>query len=127
MESKKKILIADDSKTLSDLMKEMLEFKGYETHVVHDGEEALATALKEHPDLILLDLRMPKLDGYEVVRKLRNDNWGKTAKILILTATGQIGDIPNDLGIKGTDYMEKSIWGIEDVEQRIRKKLTEID
>ena len=125
MEHKKKILIADDSNVLRDLMKQMLEFKGYDTLIAVDGEEALTSALAGHPDLILLDLRMPKMDGYDVVRKLRQDPWGKDVKILILTAAGEIGDIPDDIGIKGTDYMQKSVWGIENVEQRVRQKLAE--
>lgn len=125
MEKKYKILVADDSKELSGIMQEMLVFKGYDVVTAYDGPEALSVALTEHPDLILLDVRMPKLDGYEVIKKLREDAWGAHVKILVLTAAGQIDDIPPGIGIKGTDYLQKSVWGIENVETRIRQKLAE--
>lgn len=125
MEQKKKILVVDDSKELSGIMKDMLEFKGYEVTVANTGAHAIMLALKEHPDLILLDLRMPDLDGYAVARKLREDAWGKTVKILMLTAVGEVGDIPPDVGIKPGDYLLKALWGIENVETKIKQKLAE--
>lgn len=125
MEQKKKILVVDDSKELSGIMSDMLEFKGYETLVANNGKDAIVTALKEHPDLILLDLRMPDLDGYQVVRKLRKDVWGKTVKILILTAAGEVSDIPPDLGIEPSDYLLKALWGIENVGTKVKQKLAE--
>lgn len=121
----KKILVADDSKDLSEVMRDMLVFKGYDVLMAHNSKDTVATALKEHPDLILLDLRMPDKSGFEIAREIRGDDWGKHAKILILTAVEGIGDIPPDIGIGADDYMVKSVWGIENVEKKIRQKLDE--
>ncbi len=125
MEPKKKILIVDDSKELGNIMQDMLTFKGYEVTVENDGTKAVARALAEKPDLMLLDLRMPNIHGFDIVKALREDAWGKTAKILILTATDSLNEIPPGIGISSNDYMMKSVWGIEEVETRVRSKLAE--
>jgi DNA-binding response OmpR family regulator len=125
MPEKAKILIVDDAKDLSDAIGDILKFKGYQTIVAHDGASAITIALEEHPDLILLDLRMPGLTGFDVIRKLREDDWGKTVKILMLTAVDRVDDIPADLAIKPEDYLMKSRWGIDNIAQRIEKKLSE--
>ena len=125
MELKKKILIIDDSKELSDIMHDMLIFKGYDAVTENDATKAVARALTAHPDLILLDLRMPKMQGFDVLRAIREDAWGKTVKVLILTATDSLDQIPADLGITSNDYLMKSVWGIEEVEKKVRQKLAE--
>ncbi len=124
-ETKKKILVVDDAKDLVKVVSDMLAFKGYETLTASHGKDAIDIALKEHPDLILLDLRMPDVSGHDVIRELRKDAWGKTAKFLILTATDFLKERPTDLGLAPTDYLSKSMWGIEAVEERIAKKLAE--
>lgn len=117
------ILVVDDAKDLARAMSDMLTFKGYRVLVAFSGTEAIATALREHPDLILLDVKMPDTDGYAVVRALRKDSWGKTAKILILTATDFLGDRPTDLDLLPSDYLSKSMWGIGGVITQVEKKL----
>ncbi len=106
-------------------MEDLLTFKEYEVIVENDGTKAVARAIAEKPDLILLDLRMPNIHGFDIARTLREDPWGKTAKILILTATDSLSDIPSGIGVSSNDYMMKSVWGIEDVEKRVRAKLAE--
>jgi two-component system response regulator MprA len=123
MDTKRTILVVDDSTEMSKVMSDMLEFKGYATATVHSGKEALAYAIAQHPDLILLDLHMPDMDGFDVVRTLRTDPWGKDAKILILTANDDVSARPHDINIGADDYLVKAIWGIEDVETKIRQKL----
>lgn len=79
-----KVLIVEDEKQLLDLLHTTLS-KKYEAFDAKDGAEGLEIALKEHPDLILLDIKMPKMDGWEMLEKLRQDSWGKTAKVVMLT------------------------------------------
>src|SRR3989344_5539442 len=83
--SQKKILIIEDSADLADSLEDMLIFKGYNAIKVSTGLAGLKIAPQEKPDLILLDLKLPDVDGYEVLRKLRKDEWGKTARVLVLT------------------------------------------
>lgn len=81
-----KILIADDSPTIVDIMKFMLEASGYDVVTATNGMEAIITAFKEDPDLILLDVEMPKMNGYQVCRYLKEDRYFKQTPIVILTS-----------------------------------------
>ena len=121
--SQKKILIIEDSPDLADSLEDMLKFKGYETLKSHNGVQGLTLALAEKPDLVLLDLKLPDIDGYEVYRKLRNDEWGVNAKILILTASDTLEPMPDDLNINPDDILRKSNWGIDNLASRIEEEL----
>ena len=92
-----KILLVDDEPILVSMYKVKLQNAGYDVVTASDGEMGLQTALREKPDLILLDIKMPKMDGIEVLRKLREDKWGKTVPIIILTNI----DEPDDKISKG--------------------------
>ena len=82
---KKKILIVEDEESMLNALSDYLETQDFATLMARDGEEGLGIALKEHPDLILLDILMPKMDGMIMLRKLREDEWGKKAPVIILT------------------------------------------
>ena len=81
-----KILIVEDEKSLSDALLKKFTREDFEVLVENNGEDGLATALREKPDVILLDLNIPKLDGMALLKNLRRDNlYGKSAKVIILT------------------------------------------
>ncbi len=120
---KRKILIVDDSVELAKAMADMLTFRRYDVVVAHSGTEAIEAALKEHPDLILLDLRMPDMDGFEVIRRLQKDAWGATVKILMLTNDGTEA-IPPDIRLAQEDFLLKSRWGLDNIQKKIKEKLT---
>ncbi|NUQ81716.1 MAG: response regulator [Bacteroidetes bacterium] len=84
-----KILIADDSPTIVDIMKFMLEASGYEVVTATNGLEAIITAFREDPDLVLLDVEMPKMNGYQVCRYLKEDRYMKQIPVIILTSHAQ--------------------------------------
>ena len=86
---KKKILIADDEVDLVEVLKVYLEMKGYEVLTAHDGEKALEVAQGESPDLILLDVIFPKMDGYTVLRELRGRKETKSIPVVMITAKGK--------------------------------------
>ena len=88
----KKILVVDDQVDLVETMKFALELEGYKVLVSYNGEDALNQARKENPDLILLDIMLPKLDGYKVCRLLKFDERYKHIPILMLTAKTQEKD-----------------------------------
>lgn len=79
------ILVVDDDPMYVKIYEKKFTDSGFEVRVAMDGEEGLKMALEEHPDLILLDLMMPKMDGMTTMKKLREDAWGKTVPIIILT------------------------------------------
>lgn len=103
----KRILVADDEPHILNSIKLVLEEEGYETLTARDGEETLGLALNEQIDLVILDIKMPKISGKEVHRRLR-ENW-KTQKlpVIILTAIGQ--EVPQAEGweLDGAEYVTK--------------------
>lgn len=100
----KKILVVDDEKPISDIIKFNLENEGYEVVTAFDGEEALEKVEEEHPDLLVLDIMLPKIDGLEVVREVR-----KKYNMPIIMATAKETEIDKVLGLElgADDYVTK--------------------
>ena len=90
--SKKRILLVDDEPALVELIKIRLEANGYEILTAGDGQQALDTARKEMPDLIILDLMLPKIDGYKVCRMLKFDKVFEHIPVIIFSAKGSDAD-----------------------------------
>lgn len=100
----KKILIVDDDKNICELLRLYLEKDGFRTLVAHDGEEALQCAQINNPDLILLDIMMPILDGWQVCREIRKNS---NVPIIMLTAKGETFDKVLGLELGADDYITK--------------------
>ena len=100
----KKILVVDDEKPISDIVKFNLEKEGYDVVTAYDGEEAIAKVTEEDPDLILLDLMLPKVDGLEVARQVRKDH---DTPIIMLTAKDSEIDKVLGLELGADDYVTK--------------------
>src|SRR5215211_1994527 len=98
--SNARILVVDDDQVIQQLLKVNLELEGYAVEVASDGEEALVSFDRFHPDLVLLDIMMPKLDGWEVARRLAGTTGGPVP-IVLLSARAQESDVQkgNDLGV----------------------------
>ena len=101
------ILVADDDPDIQSLVVLRLERSGYRVLSASDGEQALDIALREHPDLAVLDITMPKLDGLEVTRNLRAHDETSEMPVILLTARVQEDDVANGLDAGATDYMKK--------------------
>lgn len=87
-----RILIADDNRDAADSLGMLLDLAGHEVKVAHSGKQALALGQQYRPDVIILDIGMPEMDGYEVARSARRDSWGRTALLVALTGWGQAAD-----------------------------------
>jgi len=96
----KKILIVDDDHDLVEVMQEWFETEGYNIVTAYDGEECIKQAKKEQPDLIILDINMPKMDGYSAVKEIRVDEAIKHIPIIVLTGKDQMEDIFKMEGVK---------------------------
>jgi CheY-like chemotaxis protein/anti-sigma regulatory factor (Ser/Thr protein kinase) len=90
--SRYRILVVDDNKDAASSLSMMLKILGNEVRTAHDGEEGVAAAAEYRPDLIVLDVGMPKLNGFEACRRIREQSWGKGIFIVALTAWGQEED-----------------------------------
>lgn len=101
----RRILVADDEESLRDLVTTALEFVGHEVHVAVDGQEALGLASSLSPDLLVLDVNMPLVDGIEVCRRLRAD--GDDTPVIFLTAQDGPTDVVAGLAVGGDDHLAK--------------------
>lgn len=120
---KSKILIVEDEASIVDALKIKLEKEGFDVITARDGKSGLDTALINKPDLILLDIVMPEMDGLSVLKELRKDEWGKTAKIIILSGLTDAEKVEYAINHGVFDFLVKSDWKIQDVVNIIKTKL----
>lgn len=119
----KKILLVEDDETLANVYLTRLSAEGFDLKRVPNGEEALASALSYKPDLILLDVMMPKVSGFDVLDILRNTPETANAKVIMLTALSQDSDRQRAEEMGVDDYLVKSQVVIADVVDRIKHHL----
>ena len=120
----KKILIVEDEAPLRNAVADILSFEGFTVLQAKNGQEGLDLALKEHPDLILLDLMMPVMDGLTMLEKMRQDaEWGKNAAVILLTNLNDPEKIAQATSAGSYDFLVKSDWNIEDVVKKIKTRL----
>jgi len=121
--TKKRILLVEDDETLAAVYKQRLELEGFEVQHSKNGEDALDTAVKLRPDLILLDVMMPKLNGFDVLDILRNTPATRNIHIIMLTALSQPKDAERAKELGADDFLVKSQVVIGDVVARIKHQL----
>ena len=105
--SKAKILVVDDEPNIVQTLKDRLEMNEYAVVTACNGDEGLRTAHREQPDLILLDVIMPILDGHEMLAQLRQEEWGRDVSVIMLTARSQTQDIQRAKDCSIDDYIIK--------------------
>jgi len=121
----KKIMIVDDEPDTVDLVKLVLETEGYETSATYSGQEALDKISVERPDLVLLDIMMPHLDGWAVRKEIVENEDTKNIPVVMLTAKAQPLDKMIGLHVVGvTDYITKP-FGCQELVDRVKKVLGE--
>jgi two-component system sensor histidine kinase/response regulator len=119
VEEKSRILIVDDAVDTVELLKKRLRFEGYDTAEAYDGEEALKQVAEYNPDLIILDVMMPKLGGYEVCQRLKSNENTKYIPILMLTAKSEVEDKVKGLDIGADHYLAKP-FNYKELSARVR-------
>ena len=112
-----KILVVDDEQAVRESLRRSLRFNGYEVLTANDGLEAVATVRAENPELLILDLMMPNMDGLEVCRTLRSEGWDRP--ILVLTARDGVSDRVAGLDAGADDYLPKP-FALEELLARVR-------
>jgi len=115
-----RILVAEDEKSLNDLLQDALRMNGYETISAKHGLEALRLIREEKPDLVILDINMPQLDGFGVIEKLRNEN--NNVPVIVLTARDQKDDKSIGFGLGADDFVTKP-FGLEELLMRVNAVL----
>jgi len=123
VEKKSKILIVDDAMDTVELLRKRFRSEGYDTAEAYNGEEGLQKVTEYNPDLIVLDVMMPKIDGYEVCQRLKADENTKFIPILMLTAKGEVEHKVKGLNIGADDYLAKP-FDYKELSARIRSLLS---
>ena len=114
------LLVVDDEPSLRSALVIKLSHEGFSVLEAKNGEEGLAVALKDHPDLILLDIVMPVMDGMTMLKKLREDSWGKTAKVIILTNLADDQKLADAIDQGSYEYLIKTDWKMGEVVDKVK-------
>jgi CheY-like chemotaxis protein len=120
----KKILVIEDELPMLKALSDKFTREGFSVLEARNGEEGLAVATKTHPDLIILDLFMPVMDGKAMMKELREDSWGKNVPIIILTNLNPDDKTLNEILESGPSYyFIKSKWKLEDLARKVKEEL----
>ena len=125
--AKAKILIIEDSEEFRKIYSDRFAFDGYEVIEAVDGEQGLLLMKKELPDLILLDIVMPKKDGFQVLREMMQDKELKDIPVIILSILGEEKDIKKGLELGASDYTMKGFYSPNEILSKIRSLLARKD
>lgn len=115
-----KVLLVEDDNNLREIFEMRLQAEGYQTATASNGEEGIATAMKEKPDLIIADVMMPKLSGFEMVENLKATPEMKNTKVIMMTALGQAEDQARGKSLGVVKYLVKSQATLEDFAQVVK-------
>jgi len=119
-----KILLIEDDKIQAEVYLSRLLQEGYTSTWAKDGEEGLKMALENQPSLILLDIKMPKMDGLTVIQELRKDDWGKKVPVIILTNLNPSDEITNNISKNSPAYfLLKASISLDDLIEKIEETL----
>jgi DNA-binding response OmpR family regulator len=119
-----KILLVEDDDALASVYLKRLQAEGFDVKRVSNGEDALASAIDYKPNLVILDIMMPKISGFEVLDIMRNTPETAKVKIVVLSALGQDSDKDRAMSLGADDYLVKSQVVISDVIEKIKHHLT---
>lgn len=111
--AQKKVLLVDDNKVFQDSLAGLLRNENVEVLTAPNGVDGLLTALEYKPDLILLDINMPEMNGLKMLKKVRSEQWGKKVLILMLTASADSANLREAIDLGTTDYLIKDQWEAE--------------
>jgi len=109
------ILLIDDETMVARPMVVGLKAAGYEVNQVENGKQGLEQALSQHPKLIILDYQMPDMDGLTLLKKLREDEWGKTAQVIFATNIYELEIVNQAMNLGVRDYILKSEMNLDDI------------
>lgn len=121
--NKVSVLLMEDDVFLANIYKTKFEMEGFKLSVAENGEIGLADVKKKKPDIILLDILMPKMDGFAVLEKIKADEETKNIPIILLTNLGQKDDVDKGLQMGATDYLIKAHFKPSEVVDKVKKVL----
>lgn len=127
IENKIKIVLVEDDQFLSKILAFRLKDEGFDVVLASDGQEAIIIIKKERPDIVLLDLLLPKKSGFEVLEEVKLDDVVKQIPVIILSNLGQRTDIDKGLKLGAIDYLVKANFSIKDIVLKIKEHIVKIE
>ena len=118
---RKRILVIEDDRDLREAIVDKFRQEKFEVLEAQNGEEGLAAALREKPDLLIVDIIMPKMDGTEMLKKVRENEWGRNVPVMILTNISDAEKLAEALEIGVDEYLLKAEWKLQDVLKKAKK------
>ena len=118
----RRLLVIDDHVDIRENIAEILSLAGYEVFTAENGKTGVATALKEKPELVICDIMMPELDGFEICRRIRNQPAWRAAKIVMLTAKGRAVERDKGLALGADAYVTKP-FSTRDLVAKVKQML----
>lgn len=123
MDEKKKILLVEDDRFLSEMYATKLTGSGFDVEVAYDGKEGLAKIKEFRPNLILLDIVLPKMDGFEILQKIKKEESLKNIPVIALTNLGQKEEVEKGLQLGASDYIIKAHFTPTEVVAKVKRLL----
>jgi len=114
------VLIVEDDASIQALYKDAFEFSGLTVIIANNGQEGVALALANHPDLILADLMMPEMNGHQMMEKIRLDSWGRKAKVIFLTNFSDPETVFHSIKLKPEEFIVKAHTEVKEVVNKVR-------
>lgn len=118
-ENKKTVLVIEDQSDIAATLQNKLSAGGFNVNIAYDGEEGLRMALENHPDALLLDLILPKLDGMSILENIRKDEWGKNLPVIILSNLGTGDELTRAKELGVSEFLIKTEVRLEDVVSKL--------
>ena len=119
----KKILLVEDEELLADLLLKKLTVSGYEVSLANDGERGLNLVRELRPDLVLLDILMPKMDGLQVLAEMQKDNALRKIPVIVISNSGQPVEIDQIKKLGARDWLIKTDFDLQEVIQKVKKQI----
>ena len=117
------VLLVEDDAFLANIYKTKFEMEGFKVHLAENGEIGLKEAKKKNPDVILLDILLPKMDGFTVLEHLKEDDELKSIPVILLTNLGQKDDVEKGLALGAADYLIKAHFKPSETVDKVKKVL----
>lgn len=122
MSSSKTVLIIDDEESLVNVLSKKFADEGITAYTAYNGRQGLDVALEKHPDLILLDIMMPEMDGFDVMKNLQQDVWGKDVPIILLTNSSSIDTVAKAVSTGMSEFLVKTDIRLDDVVNKVKER-----
>jgi DNA-binding response OmpR family regulator len=116
------VLIIDDEDSLRSILAQKFKDEGIASYTAADGREGVEVALLRKPDIILLDVMMPEMDGFDVLEELRKDEWGKDVSVILLTNSSSVDTVAKAVATGMSEFLVKTEMKLEEVVEHVKER-----